>query len=140
MRVWFTRVDPKTHRLVVERPPHDRIDVSLETRSLLIHDLAHYAVETALGTDAGFYGHLAAGRSLEELREPLADAEAQQALMAIERQVAMLQSAFRRGGAGAAEGADTLRRLEGAWRKARQGEALTVTWPDPAPAVVPAPR
>ena len=80
MQLWFARVDPKTHRMVVERPPYARIEVVLETRSLLVHDFAHWAVETALEAGAGFYGHLAAGRSLEALREPLADPEAQAVL------------------------------------------------------------
>ena len=92
MQIWFARIDPKTHRMVVERPPHARVDVILETRSLLVHDFAHWAVETALVTDK-------------------------------ERAHDMT-------------GADTLRRLDGAWRKARQGEAITVTWPEPAPRVV----
>lgn len=135
MQIWFQRVDPKTHRMVVERAPHPRIEVTLETRSLLIHDFAHWAVETALETEAGFYGHLAAGLELDALREPLPDRDAQAALMDIERQVAMLQSAFRKGRAGDMTGADNLRRLEGAWRKTKQGEALTVTWPNPAPTV-----
>ena len=122
--------------MVVARPRHPRIDVVLETRSLLVHDFAHWAVGTALGTDAGFYGHLAAGMDLDALRAPLPDDAAQEALMDIERQVAMLQSAFRRGRAEDMTGADTLRRLDGAWRKAKQGEALLVTWPEPTPAVV----
>lgn len=137
MQIWFARVDPKTHRMVVERAPHPRVEASLETRSLLIHDFAHYAVETALKTSAGFYGHLAAGWSLEALLErPLPNEEARVAMMDIERQVARLQGAFRRGEAGNALGADELRRLEGAWRKTRQGQALTVTWQDPTPTVV----
>lgn len=135
MQIWFQRVDPKTHRMVVERMPHARIELTLETRSLLIHDFSHWAVETALETEAGFYGHLAAGVDIDALREPLPDDDAQTALMDIERQVVMLQSAFRAGRAGDMIGADTLRRLEGAWRKTKQGEALTVTWPNPAPAV-----
>ena len=136
MQLWFARVDPKTHRMVVERAPHARIEVVLETRSLLVHDFAHWAVETALEAGAGFYGHLAAGLSLEALREPLADPEAQAVLMDVERKVAMLQSAFRKGRARDMLGADTLRRLDGAWRKTKQGEALTVTWPEPAPAIL----
>lgn len=136
MQIWFSRIDPKTHRMVVERPPHPRVDVVLETRSLLVHDFAHWAVETALCTDAGFYGHLAAGVSLDALREPLPDEAVQKALMDIERQVAMLQGAFRKERAGQMTGADTLRRLDGAWRKTKQGEALVVTWPEPAPAVI----
>lgn len=32
------------------------MEAVLETRSLLLHDFAHYAVEATLGTTAGFYG------------------------------------------------------------------------------------
>ncbi len=135
MEIWFTRLDPKTHRFLVRRPPHAPVDARLETRSLLLHDFAHYAVETTLATEAGFYGRLAAGMTLAELRA-LDDAGA---LMELEGNVARLQSSFRRGTAGAHPAFGVLRGLDGAWRKARQGEALRLTWPGTQPQLVPAP-
>ncbi|MEM1416558.1 MAG: hypothetical protein AAGH15_16725 [Myxococcota bacterium] len=135
MEIFFARLDPKTHRFRVARPPHPAVDVRLETRSLLLHDMAHYAVEATLGTEEGFYGHLARGTTLPELRA----LEERDALMAIERQVVGLQMAHRRGAAPSDPASRTLRAITGAWRKARQGEALRLRWPDPSPELVPAP-
>ncbi len=51
----------------------------LETRSALLHDLVHYAVETEAGLAASFYGQLAAGKTYEALSaEPSGDPEAMQ--------------------------------------------------------------
>jgi hypothetical protein len=41
--------------------------VELETRSYLLHDFIHYAVEATAQLDQGFYGRLAAGDTLAEL-------------------------------------------------------------------------
>jgi hypothetical protein len=41
----------------------------LETRSMLVHDLTHYAVERVLGLTQGFYGSLAGGAALAELSD-----------------------------------------------------------------------
>ncbi|MGF1467223.1 MAG: hypothetical protein ACFCGT_13935 [Sandaracinaceae bacterium] len=128
MRILISRLDPKTHRFVVERPPHPTIDVRLETRSLLLHDLAHYAVEGHLATEEGFYGRLASGASLEELRGDLPE-EVQDALMMIERRVAMLQTAFKKRRPTADPALQRLREVWGAWSKIRQGQALELPWP-----------
>lgn len=91
----FSILDPRTHRLYVERPPYAPIDVALESRSLLLHDFSHFAVECEMRTDAGFYGRVASGWSLEALRGSLTGDE-QEAMMAIERRVALLQSAIKK--------------------------------------------
>lgn len=141
MKIYVVRVDPKRHRLRIERPGHATVDVILETRSFLLHDFAHYAVESALETSEGFYGHLAAGVSLEALRAPERLGEERlAALMRIERQVAVLQSAFKKGTAApSTPGVQLLRAVWGAWKKTRQGEALLLCWPGAAPEVVSAP-
>ena len=137
MRVWFIPLDPMQHRFRVERTNADPIDVELETRSLLLHDLAHYAVEATTGETRGFYGLLAAGVRLETLREPGAlDREAFDALMAIEQRVAMTQSAFKKRGPGTDPASRSLRALWGAWNKTRQGQALCLDWPGQEPRVV----
>lgn len=140
MRVGFQNHDPKRHRFVVERAPHPPIDVLYESRSMLLHDFAHYAVEGALGTEAGFYGWLARGADPTELRENGGiDDEALAVLMGLEGQVALLQSAFKRnqGSAGPADSWNRLRAVFGAWRKCRQTEILWLPWPAGAPEVHP---
>lgn len=137
MQLWFARIDPKTHRFVVERPPHSRVSVALESRSMLLHDLTHYAVETELQTQDGFYGLLTTGIELERLRDSSLTLEVSEKLMAIEKQVALLQTKFKRGEATTTEGAGArLRRIHGAWSKAKQGEALKLTWPNSEPELV----
>jgi hypothetical protein len=41
--------------------------VELETRSCLLHDLTHFAVEEAAGITRGFWGSLAAGVGFDDL-------------------------------------------------------------------------
>ncbi len=67
MRALFTKLDGQRHRLDVIRPDGRREGRELETRSYLVHDLAHYAVEAAAGIDDGLWGTLASGVTLDEL-------------------------------------------------------------------------
>ncbi|MEZ4240005.1 MAG: hypothetical protein R3F59_28415 [Myxococcota bacterium] len=133
MQISLARLDPRTHRLRVDRAQGEPIDVALETRSFLVHDLAHYAVEAEAPTEAGFWGLLAAGADLAALRDPDAlPPGTWEALMAVEGAVVRVQTAFRRGGdlpGALAPALAHLRRLDGAWRKARQGDALVLSWP-----------
>ncbi|MEM9073024.1 MAG: hypothetical protein AAGE52_31250 [Myxococcota bacterium] len=131
MRISFQRLDPRTNRFRIERDGHAPICCDLETRSLLLHDFAHYAYEDAVDAGDGFYGRLYQGASLDELRDPaLAPA-----LMEVEQGVAMLQSAFKRGEFDHI-GAGRLRQLWGAWQKIRQDQALVVRWPPGEPRLV----
>ena len=61
-----------------------------ETRSLLRHDLLHYAVEAEAKLEDGFWGNLARGRRVDELGT-MADGGPE--LLAIERLVGALDSA-----------------------------------------------
>lgn len=121
--------------LYVERPPYAPIEVALESRSLLLHDFSHFAVECEMRTDAGFYGRVASGWSLEALRGSLTGAE-QEAMMAIERRVALLQSAFKKNFPTSDPAFDRLRRIWGAWKKVKSGQRLTLSWPSGELAVV----
>ncbi|HLI67605.1 MAG TPA: hypothetical protein VKU90_14675 [Caulobacteraceae bacterium] len=55
----FTRTGPDRHRFEYERPDGTGEAIEMETRSLLTHDLLHYAVETEAGLQGSFYGLLA---------------------------------------------------------------------------------
>jgi len=137
VKIWFIPLNPTQHRFRVEREGREPIDVALETRSLLLHDLAHYAVEATEELAHGFYGLLAAGTSLESLRDPDGlSREAFDALMLIERRVAMTQSAFKKRGPGNDAASRGLRQLWGAWSKTRHGSAMRLEWPELAPEVV----
>lgn len=141
MIVWFIRVDPKQHRFRVERDRLDLVDALLETRSMLLHDLAHYALESSLRTSKGFFGLLAAGVHPADLRELSSlDPTLLSELMEIETGAARLQSSFKHGVADpAAEETKVLAALWSTWSKAKQGEGLRLAWPHPRPELSPAP-
>ena len=67
MLIRLTRLTNEHHRLEVVRADGTRESHELETRSTLLHDLVHYAVETEAGLNASFYGRLASGKTYESL-------------------------------------------------------------------------
>lgn len=69
LRIRLTRVSNDRHRLELIRDSGDREQVELETRSLLVHDLIHYAVESVAGLSGGVWGILAAGKTLADLND-----------------------------------------------------------------------
>lgn len=136
MKICFSRHDPTTHRLRVWRAPYGRIDSILDSRSMLLHDFTHYAVEAELETDDGFWGLLATGHGLDALREEsLEDPSVTERLMAIEKQVGPLQTRFKRDPASlqGRPAGRLLRKLDGAWRKVRMGQSLVLGWPPTDP-------
>jgi hypothetical protein len=66
LTVRFTRVSATHHRFEVERADGSKEAAVLETRSLLVHDLLHFAFETEAGLAQAFYGLIAAGRTLAD--------------------------------------------------------------------------
>ncbi len=66
MLVRLIREDPRFHRMEVWRDGALTSARRLETRSVLLHDLCHYAVESELQLDHGFFGRLAAGAELDQ--------------------------------------------------------------------------
>lgn len=69
MRILFTRLSPDQHRFAIVRSDGSTESAALETRSLLVHDLVHYAVEIEVPFREGFYGLLAKGTRLSELND-----------------------------------------------------------------------
>jgi len=79
MLIRLTRLTNERHRLEIVRDDGTREAHELETRSALLHDLVHYAVETEAGLRASFFGRLASGTTYAALSTgPPADAEAMQ--------------------------------------------------------------
>ena len=68
MALSFRRVSPTRHLFAFRRPDGTGESVEMETRSLLFHDLLHFAVETEAGLRGSFYGLLAKVGGYEELR------------------------------------------------------------------------
>jgi hypothetical protein len=69
MRIRFTRISDQRHELALLRDGVVRERVECETRSYLTHDLLHYAVEAEAGLAGGFWGNLAAGRTLAQMND-----------------------------------------------------------------------
>ncbi len=67
MRIFLTKISDERHALEVLRADGEREGVELVSREFLFHDFLHYAVESALDTDDGFWGALARGKRFEEL-------------------------------------------------------------------------
>lgn len=79
MLIRITRLTNERHRFEIVRDDGAPEAHEMETRSMLLHDLVHYAVETEAGLEASFYGRLAAGATYEALTiEPAAGPEAMQ--------------------------------------------------------------
>jgi len=79
MLIRFTRLTNDRHRFEIVRDDGTREARELETRSALLHDLAHYAVEVEAGLSDSFYGRLAQGLTYDELTTvPMTGGEALQ--------------------------------------------------------------
>lgn len=79
MLIRLTRLTNDRHRFEIVRDDGTREAHEMETRSTLLHDLVHYAVETEAGLGASFYGRLASGAAYEALMtEPAPSPEAMQ--------------------------------------------------------------
>lgn len=156
MRIAFRKIDDEKHALEIGREGGRVESVECETRSYLVHDLLHYAVESEAGLEGGFWGLLAAGRTLADMNDRTGKsmAGASPELPAIEQIVGALHPSAR--GVPAAEivagvkrfaealGAEPtpwitvpfvegvqerMRRLMGHWRATRVGERMELAWP-----------
>jgi hypothetical protein len=104
----FTRLSNERHRFEVVRDDGTRESKELETRSALMHDLAHYAVEVEAGLKESFYGRLAQGLGYDELTTtPPKSSEA----MDTERVVVLIQDLHKRGDTQAPGAAEEARRI-----------------------------
>ena len=63
----FTKLSDERHRFEYRRGDGSGEAIEMETRSLLTHDLVHYAVESEAGLRGSFYGILARIGGYEEL-------------------------------------------------------------------------
>ena len=63
----FTRLSPTHHRFEYRRADGTGEAIEMESRSLLLHDLLHYAVEREARSEGLFLRHPRQGRRLREL-------------------------------------------------------------------------
>ena len=74
MRILLTKISDKQHALELVRSDSSRERVELVTREALFHDLLHYAVESTLPTQRGFWGTLARGKTMADLNDRTGEA------------------------------------------------------------------
>ncbi len=164
MRIVFRKLSDERHALEIARPSGEHERVECETRSYLLHDLLHYAVEADAKLDGGFWGHLASGRTLTDMsdRTGMALAASAPEMATIEQIVGALSGALK--GRSDVELVEGMRRfaaalgttmpgwlteelvaavrgrmrgLVGRWKATPYGGAMDVEWPA-QPGVAPA--
>lgn len=144
MDIRLTKLSDHRHRFEAARADGSVEAAELETRSLLVHDLTHYAVEAQARLDGGFYGLLARGVALERLADA-GWAGAPASLQRVEALVGPMQAVV--GGSLGAERyvelagdeaitpafvagvVERMRRLQGEWRALPYGQTMTLAWP-----------
>jgi hypothetical protein len=76
MRIRLTKLSDARHRLALIRDDGACESIELASRSFLWHDFLHYAVETNAGLHQSFWGLLAEGRTLADLRDAMSEGAA----------------------------------------------------------------
>lgn len=157
MRILMTRTTPDHHRFTIIRADGTSESADLETRSMLLHDLVHYAVEIEVPFHGGFYGLLAKGKTMAELSDATQPWPVGTDVAASESLVGPLQTMLK-GGSFDAERAFAkfanfsrepppvellarigarFRAVHGQYNSLRFGETLELEWPEgqtaPAP-------
>lgn len=90
MLIRMMRLTNERHRFEAVRADGSVERLELETRSFLLHDLVHFAVESAGQLDQGFFGLLARGEAYEASADTFAGETGR-----VEKVVAMLQGALK---------------------------------------------
>jgi hypothetical protein len=155
MEILLTKVTDERHRLEIVRDDGSREAATLETRSYLLHDLLHLAVEAEAGLTTGFWGCLAGGKTLADMndRSGVAMKEYAAEMATVEQAVGVLTGAAKGAPAGdvlaglrrwvEAQGRspppwldepfivrvqERMRGLLGHWRATRHGQTMSVRW------------
>jgi hypothetical protein len=156
MRILVEKLNDARHRLVIERAPGAREAMDCETRSYLLHDFLHYAVESEARLATGLWGNLAAGKTLADMNDRTGASmkDAAPDMGAIEQVVgalhgstkgipaAALVAGIRRFAASLGVSMpdwltepfvvavqERMRRLQGQWRATPFGGAMELPWP-----------
>lgn len=95
LTVRFQRTSPTHHRIAYHRTDGSWEEAIVETKSLLIHDFLHFALESEAGLIGGFYGLLAQGYSYGQLAGKEPDDFPMGEAQNVERVVGPLSSAIK---------------------------------------------
>jgi hypothetical protein len=69
MRIQLRKLSDPRHRLEITRADGSHDSVELDSKSFVVHDFLHYAIETEAGLKQSFWGQLAAGTTFAELAQ-----------------------------------------------------------------------
>lgn len=159
MRIRLTKISDERHGLELAREDGSCERVELVTREALFHDFLHYAVESSLPTQRGFWGTLASGKTMADLNDRTGAAvkDNVDTLYAVEGIVGMMTSVVEMHADQAlaklrwyfetqqqpppdwctesfvAAVNECMRRLQGRWRATPYGKAMEILWEE-APA------
>jgi hypothetical protein len=154
LTIALTRVSPTHHTFSVVRADGSSESVELETKSCLVHDLVHFALECEAGLLHSFYGQLAGGTAYGALTMSSPSGGGEE-MLATERLVGGLQGMLQKGvpvdrflavmgDAFAAHGErlpawctptliarvqERMRRLNGEWRALPFGQTMWLRFP-----------
>ena len=156
LRISFRKITDELHVLEVTRGDGRTESLECESRSYFLHDLLHYAVESEACLRGGFWGNLAAGKTLAQMNDRTGAGMADVAgeMGAIERVVGALHqttkgrssrdivAAVSRFYESIGEQApawltealvdavrERMRRMQGAWRATPRGGRLELSFP-----------
>jgi len=163
MRILLTKISDQRHALELFRSDGSRDRVELVSREALFHDFLHYAVESSLPTQRGFWGTLASGKTMADLDDRTGAAVKENAgtLYAVEATVGLMtgvvdlpdDQAFAKlrwyqetqgqeppawcTEAFVAEVRERMRRLQGQWKATPYGESMEIVWAEDESAETP---
>lgn len=150
LHITLSKLNPQRHRMDIFRADATIDGVELETRSFLLHDLMHFAIERALGLQNGFYGLLAMGHDLMDVRQPellseteraclhTADALVEPMLSVWQRQLSVTDYVTQLSAPGldavfVSEVQAHVRSLLDTWRRLPYGDGMSLLWEFPEP-------
>jgi hypothetical protein len=159
MRILLTKISDQRHAVELVRTDGSREAVELVTRESLFHDLLHYAVESSLPTQGGFWGTLASGKTMTDLNDRTGESVKENAntLYLIEGIVGVMTGVVEMPADQAfaklrwfsesqgqkqpdwcterfvANVSELMRRLQGQWKATPYGEAMEIDWREAGP-------
>ena len=158
VRIELRKTSNRQHTLQISRTDGTRESVELVTREALFHDLLHFAVESALPTQRGFWGTLASGKTMQDLNDRTGEAVSENSAMLyrVEGIVGVMTGVVELPAGDAfakllwlcesqrrdppdwctdsfvADVIEQMRRLQGRWKATPFGEAMEIDWVDTA--------
>ena len=154
MQISLTKTSAQRHLLEIVRTNGTRETIELVTREALFHDFLHYAVESTLPTQGGFWGTLASGKTMADLNDRSGESVKENAKtlyrvegivgvmtnvvgMPVDQALAKLRWFSESQDqeppewcteAFVAEVIERMRRLQGQWKATPYGESMEIDW------------